>query len=123
MNTTEVFPLTEKAIAKLLRSRTSTLSADAGRGRRNAERWPFPGVVELWIPDETGVPQHTLATSVNLSAQGVGIRCDEPLEPGLDLDIAVHEPERSFHGRAQVRHCTQIESDHLIGLQFIFDKA
>ncbi len=122
MNTTEVFPLTERGLMKLLRTREAARPAGAARGRRKAARWPFPGVVEMWIPDDSGEPQHTLATSVNLSLNGIGIRCDDPLECGLELDIAFHEPEMSFHGRASVRHCTKIDSDHLIGLQFVFDK-
>ena len=89
-------------------------------GKRRVPRWPFPGVVELWLPDQNGDPQHSLATSINLSLHGIGIRCDEPLEPGVEIEIAFHEPEVSFHGRAVVRHTTQIESDYLIGLQFVF---
>jgi len=84
-------------------------------------RWPFPGTVELWIPQADGTELYTLATSMNLSLQGIGIRCEEPLAPGLELGIAVHEPEVSFHGHAIVRHCTEIQDDYLVGLQFIFE--
>ncbi len=121
MKTAEVVPLTEKAVGRLLRSREAARPSKGAPGKRRTPRWPFPGVVELWLPDESGVLQHSLATSVNLSLHGIGIRCDEPLEPGIELELAFHEPEISFHGRAVVRHATQMESDHLIGLQFIFD--
>jgi hypothetical protein len=60
---------------------------------------------------------------LNLSLGGVGLRCDEPLSPGLELAIAVHEPEVSLHGRAVVRHCTGMRGDYLIGVEFLYDRA
>jgi hypothetical protein len=96
---------------------------NATKGRRRAPRWPFPGTVELWIPEADGQERYTLATSLNLSLQGMGMRCDEELSEGTELAIAIHEPEVSFHGRAVVRHCTEFEGEYLIGLQFLFDKA
>ena len=122
MQTANVVPLTEKAVSKLLRSREAARPKNRAAGKRLTPRWPFPGVVELWLPDDNGDMQHVLATSVNLSLNGLGIRSDEPLEPGTEVELAFHEPEMSFHGRATVRHTTKMESDHLMGLQFIFDK-
>ncbi len=118
--TTDISPLTEAAIGELLRSRQVEEPAVGPDGRRRATRWPFPGTVELWIPDENGVEWHRLATSLNMSMDGTGIRCDESLPIGLEIAIALHEPEISFHGRAVVRHCTDIGGEHLIGLQFLF---
>lgn len=123
MDATEICPLTEEAVAKLLTGRQAIRPNAGPKGRRRATRWPFPGTVELWIPEDCGIERYTLATSLNLSLHGVGIRCDEALAPGLELAIAIHEPEMSFHGRAVVRHCTGIEEDYLIGLQFRFDAA
>lgn len=117
----EVLPLTKAGVAELLASRANAQTTSSAKGKRRADRWPFPGVVELWTPDENGVQRHMLATSVNLSSHGIGIRCDDLLEPGLVLEIAFHEPELSFHGWATVRHATKIESDYLIGLEFKFD--
>ena len=121
MNTAEFCLLTEAAVAKLLADRNPKEPGTKGKDRRKMTRWPFPGAVELWIPDEHGIEHHALATSLNLSLGGVGIRCDEPLSPGLELAIAVHEPEVSFHGRAVVCHCTDMQGDYLIGLQFLYD--
>ena len=117
----EVVRLTEVAVNKLLLSREAARPSAGPKGKRRASRWPFPGVVELWMPDEHGDLQHSLATSVNLSSHGIGIRCDEPLEPSVELEIAFHEPEMSFHGRATVRHATKIETDYLVGLEFKFE--
>jgi hypothetical protein len=122
MDATEICPLTEDAVAKLLTYRRVKKSNAGPRGRRKTARWPFPGTVELWIPEDGETERYALATSLNLSLHGAGIRCDEPLAAGLDLAIAIHEPEVSFHGRAIVRHCTEIEDDYLIGLQFCFDR-
>ena len=53
--------------------------------------------------------------------RGIGIRADEALTPGVQLGIAVHEPEASFHGRAVVRHCTDTgQGYHIVGLEFLF---
>lgn len=121
MKVTEIFPLTGKAVAKLLASREAAKLETEFPGRRKALRWPFPGVVELWIPAEEGGERHALATSLNLSLFGIGIRCDEWLSHGLELAIAFHEPEASLHGRAVVRHCTQRDGEYLIGLEFFYD--
>ena len=121
MNATEICPLTEEAVARLLAGRELITPDVEGNGRRKTPRWPFPGTVELWIPEGGRHERHVLATSLNLGLHGVGIRCDEPLSAGLELAIAIHEPEVSLHGRAVVRHCTEIENDYLIGLQFRLD--
>lgn len=122
MNAAEICPLTESSVAQVLESRVAADRSAMYPGKRRALRWPFPGMVELWIPDEEGNDRHVLANSVNLSMTGIGIRCDDPLPVGLKLAVAFHEPELSLHGRAVVRHCTQIETDYLLGLEFILDE-
>jgi len=123
MEATEIYPLTEKSIAKLLEGRNARQPDTKGKARRSVKRWPFPGTVELWIPDEDGLERYSLATSLNLSLGGVGIRLDEALPEGMELALAVHEPEVSFHGRAVVRHCANMGDDYLIGLQFSYDRT
>ena len=117
--------LTEDAIKRVLAGRAIDAAESTESGRRRATRWPFPGTVELWVPDEHGIEQHMLATSLNLSMQGVGVRTEDPLPVNLDVAIAIHEPEVSFHGRAIVRHCTEIdpETGFYVGMQFKFPKA
>ena len=123
MDTAEICALTEHAVGELLAKRQSWASrADSG-GRRRAMRWPFPGTVELWIPDGNGGERYNLATSINLSIDGIGIRADEELRPGLKLAVAIHEPEMSFHGKAMVRHCAETDrGSYIVGLQFLYDK-
>lgn len=122
MNAAEICPLTATALEELLRGRQAELPDRNAPRRRALHRWPFPGTVELWVPDENGIEHYTLATSLDLSLQGAGIRCDESLPTGLELAVAIHEPEVSFHGRAVVRHCTAVAEEYLIGLQFVFAK-
>lgn len=122
MDTAEICALSREALASLLAARQTKALARSAKCRRRDERWAFPGTVELWLPDEDGGERYVLATSINLSVKGIGIRNDEALAPGLVLGIAVHEPEASFHGRAVVRHCTDTARGfHIVGLQFIFD--
>lgn len=121
MDATEICPLTEEAVATLLASRGGDPTAKGGDPRRKVPRWPFPGTVELWVPNEQGQEEHVLATSLNLSIHGVGVQADQRLAPGMTVSIAIHEPEMSFHGRATVRHCTQLEDGYYMGMQFCFD--
>lgn len=129
METTEICRLTKNAVSALLAERARNEPADRRSHKREtpqrrAPRWPFPGTVELWIPDDAGRQWHALATSVNLSDTGIGVRADQQLRPGTELEIAIHEPEVSFHGRAVVRHCSEVNDDeYLLGMQFLFDVA
>ena len=124
MDTAEICALRREALASLLAGRQTRALARSAKCRRRVTRWAFPGTVELWLPDEDGGERYVLATSVNLSLKGIGIRCDEGLAPGLAVGIAVHEPEASFHGRAVVRHCTNSgHGFHVVGLQFVFDET
>ena len=121
METVDIFPLSEEAVAKLLGDRAAQ-SAPAHPGcLRRTPRWPFPGTVELWVPTAAGGERYELATSKDLSLKGIGICFDEPLERGLNLGVAFHEPEASFHGRATVCHCSELEDgSYYIGMQFDF---
>ncbi len=120
VDTTEIRALTEHSLNDLLTRREIETAAS---NRRQMIRWPFPGTVELWIPDERG-ERYALATSVNLSRHGMGVTCEEDLPVGMCLQIAFHEPEMSFHGRAVVRHSTPAEEGgFILGLQFVFQAA
>lgn len=123
MKITEICALSREAIETLLAGRRTVAPDNHQRGRRRAPRWPFPGTVELWIPEVAGGERYALATSLDLSLDGVGICAEEPLPEGMDLAIAIHEPEVSFHGRARVAHCTGVENEFLIGLHFLFEKG
>ena len=122
MEATGICPLTQKAVQELLAARASQSEGHNGKERRRAPRWPFAGTVELWVPDNDGVEHYTLATCIDLSAEGLGIRCDEDLPIGLSLSVAIHQPEMSFHGTSIVRHRTATpKGDFILGLQFCFD--
>ncbi len=117
----EICPLTEDAVRDLLRSRADVSAGRDPLGRRQVPRWPFPGTIELWVPDAEGREYYALGTCMDLSLRGVGARCDESLPVGADIGIAVHQPEVSFHGRAVVRHCTlSNQGDYVAGLEFAF---
>ncbi|MHC4697469.1 MAG: PilZ domain-containing protein [Planctomycetota bacterium] len=122
MDATEISPLTEEAIARLLAGRQRPPSEPATNGKRRTPRWPFPGTVQLWIPDEDAVDQHYLATCMNLSLHGLGMMSDIKLPVGLEFTLAVHQPEASFQGRAVIRHCTEVDNRYFIGVQFVFDE-
>ena len=123
MNAAEICALTQEAVGKLLADRQVRASGASTNGRRRALRWAFPSTVELWLADEGGLERHALASSINLSTQGIGIRTDEELVQGQEVGVGVHEPEMSFHGRAVVRHCTEIPNQsYIVGLEFLFDR-
>jgi len=122
MEAVEFIKLTKKAVSKLLAGRGALGEAPVETGNRRLPRWPFPGTVQLWVPDEGGVEQLVLATSLNLSQLGVGIKTDDPLPVGLKLLVAIHEPEVSLQGRAIVRHCTEVDGGYYVGLEFAYDE-
>lgn len=118
----EFCALTQRSISDLLERRTTEASRNGGACRRRAQRWPFPGTVELWLPDGRGGERYALATSTNLSHEGIGIQAEEGIDPGTPVQIAIHEPELTFHGRAIVRHCTACDNgEYLMGMQFVFE--
>jgi len=122
MEAVEFIKLTKKAVSKLLASRGPLGKARPETGNRRLPRWPFPGTVQLWVPDGDGEEQLVLATSLNLSRLGVGIKTDDPLPPGLNLMVAIHEPEVSLQGQAIVRHCTNVDGGYYVGLEFAYDE-
>ena len=123
MDATEIKPLTEEAVASILADQEGEIPGNLDYGRRRAPRWPFPGTVEMWLPDGTGAEQLALATCLNLSRHGLGMLNEEPLPIGLEFALAVHQPEASLHGWALVRHCTETEAGYYIGVEFLFDKT
>lgn len=120
MQATEIVAISRKAITELLAGRDPRFAGGGGKGRRRTTRWPFPGTVELWVPEGDGTEHHALATSLNLAVEGVGLLAEEELTCGTAIDIAIHEPEASLHGRGIVRHCTPVEAGYYVGVQFIF---
>ena len=122
MDTTEISLLTRAAIERLLSISDGDADGDSDNCQRAQPRWPFPGTVQFWCPDEQGQDQHNLATCVNLSTGGLGMRCDDPLEVGLRVAMAVHQPEASLHGHGIIRHCTALEEGYFVGVQFDFAK-
>jgi len=120
MQASEIVPLTRDAVKSLLDSRGRKHKPLRGAEKRQLPRWPFQGAVELWLGDPDDCDGYALATCENLSGGGVGIRYEQQIDPGVVLNIAIHQPEQSLHGRAVVRHCTRLHHDYYIGLEFLF---
>ncbi len=123
MDAMEIYRLTEKAIDRLLSEQEQNSHAPNAACRRKAKRWPFPGTVEMWLPDENGAEQIALGSCVNLSREGLAMLYEVALPIGLEIAMAVHQPEASLHGRAVVRHCSTKDDGFYIGVEFLFDKS
>ena len=123
MDAMEIYRLTEKAIDRLVSEQEQDSNTATAECRRRAKRWPFPGTVEMWLPDEKGVEQIALGSCVNLSREGLAMLYEEALPIGLEMAMAVHQPEASLHGRAVVRHCSARDDGYYIGIEFLFDKS
>ncbi len=121
LETLEIQLLTRESIAAFLNGRELFTPDDHTHARRRVPRWPFPGTVELWIPDGEGGERYELATCINLSMDGLGILADEKLPLGMILGIAFHQPEVSFHGRSVVRHVANHEKGFFTGVQFLYE--
>jgi len=121
MQTEEIIPITADSVLDLLRERHGFIPEPADGERRQRPRWPFPGTVELWIPDDDGGETYVLARALNLSTMGIGILSDEEeLRVGCKVNIAVHQPEATLFGMAVVRHATQTPDGQVVGLQFLY---
>jgi hypothetical protein len=120
MDAEKIVKLTPEAIDELLSSHRVKSESKQAPGKRRAERWPFPGAVEVWLPDECYGERHVLATMHNLSVGGLAIRTRRPIPTDTRISLAIHEPELSCYGHAVVRHCTRATVGYLIGAEFIF---
>ena len=120
MDVSEFVKLTPDAIEILVQGHTPPGSTRP-KTRRQDPRWPFRGTVELWAPDADGNETHVLATALNISLNGVAILCDEQLEIGPSMAIAVHLPEATYYGRAIAKHDTDSPVGHIIGMQFDYE--
>ncbi|HUU82092.1 MAG TPA: PilZ domain-containing protein [Phycisphaerae bacterium] len=123
MDADEIVPLTAEAINQLLEARRGARQKASGDEKRRVPRWAFPGAVEVWVPAEGGGERHVLGVCHNLTERGVGVRVEETIKVGATMSIAIHQPERSFHGQGTVRHCTAREGGYLVGFEFVFEGA
>ncbi len=120
MRTDEIVKLSRDVINSLIDKRFQP-DRFKGHEKRRAERWPFPGTVEI-RPDGGDGIERWYGTCINLSESGLGFTCDDRIDPGSKLEVSFHYPEKSVYGRGIVRYCMESPDGHLIGLEFIFDE-
>jgi hypothetical protein len=120
MDAEKIVKLTPEAIRELLESHRINVQEKNPPGLRKEERWPFPGTVEIWLPDECYGERHLLATLHNLSQNGLAMRTRRPIPSSTRIALAIHEPELSCYGHAIVRHCTRAPVGYLIGVEFFY---
>jgi hypothetical protein len=120
MDAERIVKLTPESVRELVDSRQVHAVSKTPPGLRREERWPFPGTVEVWLPDDCYGERHVLATLHNLSPSGLAMRSRHPVPVSSRVSLAIHEPELSCYGRAIVRHCTQAHTGYLIGVEFAF---
>jgi len=121
MDAERIVKLTPEAIRELLDAQAVKAHSKHAPGKRSEERWPFPGTVEVWLPDECYGERHVLATLHNLSAHCLAMRTRRPIPTNTRISLAVHQPELSCYGHAMVRHCTRASVGYLIGVEFHYD--
>ncbi len=120
MDAERIIKLSPAAIEELLASHHVKCESKQPPGQRRSERWPFPGAVEVWLPDDCYGERHILATMHNLSLNGLAMRTRRPVPPDTRISLAIHEPELSCYGHAVIRHCTRAAVGYLIGVEFVF---
>lgn len=123
MDAEKILKLTPDVIRELLESRRTKSFEKVVDSRREEERWPFPGTVEVWLPDECYGDRHILATLHNLSVGGLAMRTRRPIPTDTRVSFALHQPALSCYGDAIVRHCTRGKIGYLIGVEFVFEAA
>jgi hypothetical protein len=120
MDAERIVKMDPDVVRELLDSQNVKAEAKRGAGKRLVERWPFPGTVEVWLPEDCYGERHVLATLHNLSAHGLAMRTRRPVPTGTRVALAVHQPELSCYGHALVRHCTQAAVGYLVGVEFFY---
>ncbi|MCK4341916.1 MAG: PilZ domain-containing protein [Phycisphaerae bacterium] len=120
MDAEKIVKLTPETIRRLVDGQRISAVPKLPAGNRHHERWPFPGTVEVWLPEGCYGERHLLATLHNLSHNGLGMRSRRPVPVDKKISLAIHQPELSCYGHALVRHCTQAHVGYLVGLEFIF---
>lgn len=120
MDAEQIVKLTPEALRSLLDSQRVEAVSKVPAGHRCEERWPFPGTVEVWLPEGCYGDQHLLATLHNLSEHGLAMRARRPILADTRISLAIHQPVLSCYGEALVRHCTQGPAGYLIGVEFAF---
>jgi hypothetical protein len=120
MDAEEIVKLTPKTIRELIDSRRIDAVPKLAAGLRREERWPFPGTVEVWLPEACYGERHVLATLHNLSPHGLAMRSRRPVAKDTRISLAIHQPAMSCYGYAVVRHCTRAHVGYLIGVEFTF---
>lgn len=120
MDAEKIIKLTPETIREMLESHRIDVQQKNPPGKRREERWPFPGTVEVWLPDECYGERHILATLHNLSQNGLAMRTRRPIPTATRIALAIHEPELSCYGHAIVRHCTRAPVGYLIGVEFYY---
>lgn len=120
MDAERIVKLTAEAVRELLAAAHVESHPKHRREKRASERWPFPGTVEVWLPDECYGERHLLATLHNLSAGGLAMRTRRPIPTETRIALALHQPELSCYGHGVVRHCTRAAVGYLVGVEFDF---
>jgi hypothetical protein len=120
MDTERIVKMSPAAIRELVERRGVKSEPKQSASRRRHERWPFPGTVEIWLPDKCYGDQHILATLHNLSLNGLAMRVRRPIPAETRISLAIHQPEMTCYGRAVVRHCTRAAVGYLVGAEFYF---
>jgi hypothetical protein len=120
MDAEEIVKLTPAAVRELVDAHRIDAVAKQIPGQRREERWPFPGTVEVWLPEGCYGECHVLATLHNLSPHGLAMRARRPLPKDTRISLAIHQPTMSCYGYGVVRHCTRAHVGYLVGVEFDF---
>ena len=86
----------------------------AGKRRRPRVTWQVPVTVE--ILDGVRANQSDYATSKDVSAGGMGLRCRRAIEARTLVRVVTDEDGRFVHAR--VMHCTETIGGFFIGVEF-----
>ncbi|MBI4582304.1 MAG: PilZ domain-containing protein [Planctomycetes bacterium] len=123
MDIEEIVRLTRQQVAAVIEARQKTALGETehpvAHERRRHTRWPFKGAVEIW-PENGDGRIVTHGTCLNIGETGLGLSCDEHLQPGSTVEIAVHLPEATLCGKAIVRYCAEVRNQFMVGMEFVF---
>lgn len=123
MDADRIVKLSPEAIHELIESQQIPAQAKHAGSKRQHDRWPFAGTIEVWLPESCYGERHVLATLHNLSQGGLAMRARRPIPSGTNITLAIHLPALSSYGHAVVRHCTRAAVGYLVGVEFMFPEG
>jgi len=112
-------PLKVEQIEELISSLDERWNTDPFLIKRHQQRWALRAPVDLYFTGSDGVEKSVYASCRDINAQGIGLLCREPLEPGTRAELVIDIDGTKYCAALRIVHCTQTVGGYKVGCEFI----